>query len=124
MEQLIIKKCEKCNAVIKYIVECDCDNCSIKCCNQDMTTLEVNNGEITNPHVPLLVKKDKTLYITMEHTMEEEHYISNIFIQRDNELIEYTFKPEDEIAFAFPYQSNIKVYALCNKHGLWEGKLK
>ncbi len=124
MENLIIKKCEKCNAVIKYIIPCNCDNCNITCCNQEMNTLEIQTDDNSNPHVPLLTKKDKTLYITMEHEMDEEHYISNIYIQRDNELIEYTFNPEDEIAFAFPYQGNLKVYALCNKHGLWEGKLK
>ena len=80
--------------------------------------------EDNNSHVPNLVKKDRTLYITMDHVMEENHYIKNIFIIRENEVIEYNFTPEDEIAFAFPYREEIKVYALCNKHCLCEGKIK
>lgn len=123
MEELVIKKCNKCGAVIKYVYPCLCDNCNILCCGEEMECL-VSQYEVNNVHVPLLVKKDKSLYITMDHVMEEEHYISNVYILRDNEVIEYSFKPGDEIAFVFPYQSNIRVYALCNKHGLWEGRLK
>lgn len=123
MEELIIRRCNKCGAVIKYVCPCLCDDCGIMCCGEEMEVLKPQY-EIDNVHVPLLVKKDKSLYVTMDHVMDEEHFISNIFILRNNEVIEYIFKPGEEIAFVFPYQSNIRVYALCNKHGLWEGRLK
>lgn len=96
---------------------------NIICCGKEMTLLNPNYEE-NNLHVPNLVKKDRLLYITMDHVMEDDHYITNIYITRDNEVIEYNFKPEDEIAFAFPYSDDLKVYALCNKHGLWEGVIK
>ena len=101
IENLIIKKCEKCGSTIRVLN----DSNTISCCGEDMKTL-TPQYEDNNSHVPNLVKKDRTLYITMNHVME------------------YNFTPEDEIAFAFPYSEEIKVYALCNKHGLWEGKIK
>ena len=119
IENLIIKKCEKCGSTIRVLN----DSATISCCGEEMKTL-IPQYEENNSHVPNLVKKDRTLYITMDHVMEENHYIKNIFIIRENEVIEYNFTPEDEIAFAFPFSEDIKVYALCNKHGLWEGKIK
>lgn len=119
IENLIIKKCEKCGSMIRVLN----DSNTLSCCGEEMKIL-IPQYEENNSHVPNLVKKDRTLYITMDHIMEENHYIKNIFITRDNEIIEYNFNPEDEIAFAFPFSEDIKVYALCNKDGLWEGKSK
>lgn len=119
INNLIIKKCLECGSTIRVLNDGD----NISCCNKEMTLLNPNYEE-NNLHVPNLVKKDRLLYITMDHVMEEDHYITNIYIMRDNEVIEYNFKPEDEIAFAFPYSDDLKVYALCNKHGLWEGVIK
>lgn len=119
IDNLIIKKCLECGSTIRVLNNGD----NIICCGKEMTLLNPNYEE-NNLHVPNLIKKDRLLYITMDHIMEEDHYITNIYITRDNEVIEYNFKPEDEIAFAFPYSDDLKVYALCNKHGLWEGVIK
>lgn len=118
IEELIIKKCEKCGNTVRVLNNTN----TITCCGEEMKVLEPLYDE-NNVHVPNVIKKDRSLYITMDHVMEEEHYISKIYILRYNEVIEYNFTPEDEIAFAFPYSEEIKVYALCNKHGLWEGKI-
>lgn len=119
IEELIIKKCEKCGNTVRVLNNTN----TITCCGEEMKVLEPLYEE-NNVHVPNVIKKDRSLYITMDHVMEEDHYISKIYILRYNEVIEYNFTPEDEIAFAFPYSEEIKVYALCNKHGLWEGKIK
>lgn len=119
IEELIIKKCEKCGNTVRVLNNTN----TITCCGEDMKVLEPLYEE-NNVHVPNAIKKDRSLYITMDHVMEEDHYISKIYILRYNEVIEYNFTPEDEIAFAFPYSEEMKVYALCNKHGLWEGKIK
>ena len=75
IENLIIKKCEKCGSTIRVLN----DSNTISCCGEDMKTL-TPQYEDNNSHVPNLVKKDRTLYITMDHVMEENHYIKNIFI--------------------------------------------
>lgn len=118
IEELIIKKCEKCGNTVRVLNNTN----TITCCGEEMKVLEPLYEE-NNVHVPNAIKKDRSLYITMDHVMEEDHYISKIYILRYNEVIEYNFTPEDEIAFVFPYSEEIKVYALCNKHGLWEGKI-
>ena len=90
IENLIIKKCEKCGSTIRVLN----DSNTISCCGEDMKTL-TPQYEDNNSHVPNLVKKDRTLYITMDHVMEENHYIKNIFIIRENEVIEYKFNIEE-----------------------------
>ena len=34
MEKIL--RCEKCGAMVKVLIECTCDNCGIKCCNEPM----------------------------------------------------------------------------------------
>ena len=29
-------RCEKCGAMVKVLIDCTCDNCGIKCCNETM----------------------------------------------------------------------------------------
>ena len=36
MSELIIKKCMKCGATVKVLEDCDCMECGIKCCNEQM----------------------------------------------------------------------------------------
>ena len=73
IENLIIKKCEKCGSTIRVLN----DSNTISCCGEDMKTL-TPQYEDNNSHVPNLVKKDRTLYITMDHVMEENHYIKYV----------------------------------------------
>ena len=45
MRELIIKKCTKCNALVKVINDCTCDNCGINCCGKQMITLKANDTD-------------------------------------------------------------------------------
>ena len=33
MEKIV--RCEKCGAMVKVLIECTCNDCGIKCCNDD-----------------------------------------------------------------------------------------
>ena len=36
MKELILKKCMKCNALVKVLEDCSCDDCGIICCGEPM----------------------------------------------------------------------------------------
>ena len=40
---MVLKKCMKCGALVKVLKDCNCDNCGIKCCNEEMTIIKPNS---------------------------------------------------------------------------------
>mgnify|MGYP006338318157 CR=1 FL=1 len=40
---LIIKKCMSCGAIVKVLKDCTCNNCGIKCCGEEMQILLPNS---------------------------------------------------------------------------------
>ena len=38
-KELVIKRCSKCQALVEVIKDCTSDNCSIKCCGEEMIEL-------------------------------------------------------------------------------------
>ena len=117
----IIKKCMKCGALVKAINDCKCDNCSIKCCNEEMKELIPNSVDAAiEKHIPEYEIKDNKIYITVNHVMEEDHYIEWISVVTDNkEYITY-LKPGAEAKAEAPYIKESTIYAYCNKHSLWK----
>jgi desulfoferrodoxin (superoxide reductase-like protein) len=82
---------------------------------------EVVTNSIGDPekHIPECIVMDDTVIIKVNHVMEVNHYIEWILVQyEDMEIIRY-YKPEETIELQLSYQKNMKVYAYCNKHGLW-----
>ncbi len=45
MENLIIRKCKRCGATVQVIKDCSCENCGIKCCNEVMSTVNLQEVE-------------------------------------------------------------------------------
>ena len=41
--ELIIKKCKSCGAMVKVLKDCTCENCGIKCCGEEMEILVPNS---------------------------------------------------------------------------------
>ena len=79
--------------------------------------------EDNNSHVPNLVKKDRTLYITMDHVMEENHYIEWVSVQTKFGNQRKALKPgmEPKVCFSICEGDEVEaVYAYCNLHSLWK----
>lgn len=122
MKNLVIKKCLKCGALVKVFKDCTCENCGIRCCGEQMVELIPNSEDAaTEKHVPVCEVKDGKIYATVNHVMDEDHFIEWISIVTPNkECITY-FKPGEEIKAHCKYVENeTTVYAYCNKHGLWK----
>lgn len=119
-KELIIKKCKKCGAIVKVINDCNCDNCGIKCCNETMEKIVPNSVDASfEKHVPIVEINGDKIKVTVNHVMENEHYIEWICIVADGkECIKY-FKPGEVAKAEFKYVAGLKVYAYCNKHELW-----
>jgi len=120
-KELIIKKCKSCGAIVKVINDCNCPDCGIKCCGEEMKILKPNSEDaVVEKHVPTYEIKDGKIIVTVNHVMEEDHFIEWISIVRDNkECITYLKQGETAIAHC-KYASGTVIYAYCNKHGLWK----
>ena len=119
MKELLIKKCQKCGAIVKVIEDCNCHDCGIRCCNEPMKIIKANSTDgAVEKHKPTYTTTNDKLVVTVNHAMEEEHYIEWICLLT-NEKEEYIYLNKEAKA-VFDKVDNGKIYAYCNKHGLWE----
>lgn len=118
---LTIKRCSKCGAMVQVMKDCTCDNCGIKCCGEQMQTLVPNTVDCAvEKHKPVVKKVDNQVLVTVNHVMENDHYIEWIAMVSDEKMGKKILKPNQEAIVTFPYIKGSKIYAYCNKHGLWE----
>lgn len=120
-KELVIKKCDSCGATVKVIEDCKCNGCGIVCCDKPMRELKANSVDAAvEKHVPNFEIEGEKIVVTVNHVMEEEHYIEWIAMHNDKcECTKY-LKPGEEAKVTFKYIPGSKLYAYCNKHGLWE----
>ena len=125
MTKVLIKRCTKCGAVVKVLQDCKSENCQIKCCNEEMKELIPNSVEAAvEKHLPTYEVKDGKIIVTVNHVMEDEHFIEWISIVRDNkECITY-LKPGELAVAHCKYVPGTVIYAYCNKHGLWKKEVE
>lgn len=123
--ELVLKKCEKCGAVIKVIEDCKCDNCGIKCCDEQMKVIKPNSVDAAvEKHVPTYEIVEDEIFVKVNHVMEKEHYIEWIAMVTDTREEFVELYPEQNAECRFKYVPGAKLYAYCNKHGLWVEEVK
>ena len=119
--ELIIRKCKKCGAMVKEIIPCNCEGKGIKCCDEEMEVLVPNTTDAAvEKHVPTYEKMGDKIKVTVKHVMEDEHYIEWIALVTDKEEIMVKLKPGEEAECTFEYVPGSTLYAYCNKHNLWK----
>ena len=117
---LVLKKCLKCGALIKVIKDCNCPECGIKCCGEVMKELNTNTSDgAVEKHKPTHIVDGDNLIVTVNHVMDNDHYIEWIaLITEEREEFRY-LKPGDKPEVVFPKVKSGHIYSYCNKHGLW-----
>ena len=121
MTELIIKKCLKCGATIKVLTDCSCQDCGIICCGTEMKGLKPNSTDgAVEKHKPVYTLEGNKLNVTVPHVMDEDHYIEWVCLIRESQEEYVYFKPGDNCTITFEHVTTGKIYAYCNKHGLWE----
>lgn len=123
--ELIIKKCNSCGAIVKVIEDCNCENCGIMCCEEPMQIMTPNSVDAAvEKHVPTYEIKDNEIVVKVNHVMEEEHYIEWISLVSENKEYTITLHPGQEAEARLPYIEGATLYAYCNKHGLWKAEVE
>ncbi len=125
MKEYVIKKCVKCGAIVRVIEDCNCGDCGIVCCGEQMKALKPNSVDAAaEKHVPTYEVNGDEITVTVNHVMEEDHYIEWISVVGDDiELTKY-LKPGEEAKLVCKYSKGMTLYAYCNKHGLWKSETK
>ena len=124
-KELILKKCESCGALVKIIQDCTCENCGVKCCNEEMKVVTPNSIDASaEKHVPTYEKVEDEIFVKVNHVMEKEHYIEWIAMVTDSREEIVTLYPEQNAECRFKYVPGAMLYAYCNKHGLWTTEVK
>ena len=124
-DELIIKKCLKCGAIVKVIEDCNCSGCGIQCCGEQMVKLEPNSVDAAiEKHVPTYEIQGDKIIVKVNHVMEEEHYIEWVCMKDGNKEKIIYFKPGESAEAKFCYHKGAKLYAYCNKHGLWKKEIE
>ena len=97
------------------------------CCGQEMKEIVPNTVEASvEKHLPVVTKNDGVIEVkvaSVEHPMEEKHYIQWIYIQTSLGGQRHALKPGDkpETTFALTQgETFIAAYEYCNLHGLWK----
>lgn len=124
MKELVLKKCKNCGAVVKVFKDCTCNDCGIKCCDEEMITIKPNSVDAAvEKHVPTYEVKDDTLNVVVNHVMDEDHFIEWIAFVSDKKEECVYFNPGDNCKATFKYSKGI-LYSYCNKHSLWMSEVK
>jgi len=98
------------------------------CCGQPMELVaeKDNKEEGLEKHVPVIEKTEDGIIVkigSVEHPMEENHFIEWIEIITENKIYKKFLKPEEKPEAEFKIKEEVlKLQAYCNVHGLWISK--
>lgn len=107
--------CPVCGNVIGTVGEA-----VISCCG---ITLPPAESEQVNPdHFIHIEIAEDEYYVTVDHPMSKEHYISFLAAVSDRGIQFVKLYPEENAEARFKINGVVKLYAYCNRHGLFEVK--
>ena len=125
MRELVIKECAKCGARVEVLKDCTCDNCGIKCCGEEMKVVAPNTVDASvEKHKPEVEVIGNYVVVTVNHVMEDEHYIEYVALVGENINAKKYMTIGANAKAVFPYIKGSTVYAYCNKHGMWSTEVK
>ena len=88
--------------------------------NIDEKIVKANDADAAfEKHVPQFEVKEDKVIVSVNHVMEDDHYIEWIMVDYGDKQIIKEFKPEQEAKLKVEYQDGLKAYSYCNKHSLW-----
>jgi len=122
--QLEIYKCEVCGNIVEMLHAGDGE---LVCCDQPMKRYDENTVDAAKEkHVPMVERTAEGYYIrvgSVEHPMEEKHYIEWIELVADGKTYREFLKPGQKPEARFCVKAGkITAREYCNVHGLWKGE--
>jgi len=93
---------------------------AFSCCGVSLPPLEAEEPE--EAHSLRVQRLDGEWYVTLDHPMQKDHFISFFALVTDNRAEIVRLYPEQSAGARFPFQSGT-LYAYCNRHGLFRVRL-
>jgi len=121
-KQLEVYKCEICGNIVEVLHE---GKGELVCCGQPMKLQVENTVDASKEkHVPAVEKTVEGIKVqvgSVEHPMEEKHYIEWIQLIAGGKAYRQFLKPGDKPVAVFKVEvDNFTVREYCNLHGLWK----
>lgn len=93
----------------------------ISCCGITLPPLEAE--EVNGDHRVSIEKIEDEYFVTVQHEMTKEHYISFIALVTFDRMTMVKLYPEGNAEARLPLRRSGVLYLLCNRHGLMKMKL-
>lgn len=121
-KRLEIYKCEKCGNIVEVLHE---GVGQLVCCGEPMKLMTENTVDASKEkHVPVIEKSGNTVTVkvgTVEHPMEEKHYIEWIQLIVDGKSYRQFLNPGEAPKATFEVSgTSMSAREYCNLHGLWK----
>ncbi|MCC7570934.1 desulfoferrodoxin [Candidatus Micrarchaeota archaeon] len=121
-EKLEVYKCEICGNIVEVLHG---GVGQLVCCGQPMNLLQEKTEDTGNEkHVPVVEKTEtgfKVIVGSVEHPMEENHFIEWIEVIADGKAYRKFLKPGEKPEAEFCIKADkIEAREYCNVHGMWK----
>jgi superoxide reductase len=121
-ERLEVYKCEVCGNIVEVL---HVGGGELVCCGEPMKLQQENTVDAAKEkHVPDVEKTADGVKVqvgSVEHPMEEKHYIEWIQVIADGKSYRQFLEPGDKPVAIFKIEgTNIITREYCNLHGLWK----
>lgn len=117
--------CRHCGNIVGMIFD---SGVNPVCCGEKMEELKANVTDASGEkHVPVVTVDGNIVTVrvgSVDHPMEEKHYIQWIYLDTEKGGQRKVLKPGDEPVAKFALTDGdepIGAYEYCNLHGLWYG---
>jgi superoxide reductase len=119
-----VYKCEVCGNTTKVV---HASGGTMVCCGKPMTLQQEKTADAgKEKHVPVVEKTGKGIIVrigSVPHPMEEKHFIEWVEVRDGENLWIQGFRPGEKPEAGFCIDNtNVKVRAYCNVHGLWTNR--
>ena len=117
-----VYKCEHCGNIVTIM---HAAGGKLVCCGEEMKLLKENTTDAAvEKHVPVIEKSANAITVTVgsvEHPMEEKHYIEFIELLADGKVYRQFLNPGDKPQATFEITAEeVSAREFCNLHGLWK----
>lgn len=121
-----ILRCRHCGNIVFVLKE---SGVPLICCGEKMGELDASTRDgALEKHVPVYEVKDNVVNVvvgSVEHPMEEKHYIEWIIVETSVNVHIKKLNPGEapKASFALMDNEEVKgVYEYCNLHGFWKAE--
>ena len=112
MKRIKVYVCPNCGNVITALTDT-----SISCCGKKLLPLELKKAEITDRLTVEIIEDD--YYISTDHEMTGEHYISFVALMSDDTVMMRKQYPEWDMQVRIPCFAHGRLMWYCTQHGLF-----